>query len=383
MKKVIYIIALLIGVTTMAQTITVNGTPMLVSDDISFPFWLESGSSISPEVPVSSISVLEFNIVPNNNGNDMVFNQVISVTEGQTVPEGKTWKVESILMENFSFELMGNQNANQNSNNSNLFVPSNSYLNIIMEAPNYDSIYMSLSFQAKILPSGGSNVTERGFCYSSTNQEPNIFDHITTSGSGIGAFEANYNPTENFEYNTTYYVRSFATSFEGITYSDVFSFTTGSLVIPSIGNPYCGGIVFYLDETGEHGLIADVEDLEVSQWGCTNDEVQTTGSGIGSGYQNTVDISTDCSERPIAAVTALNHETKGYDDWYLPSLLELSLMYESIGSNGSFENSLYWSSFEYGITGGTNRAWAQNFTDGNQEGRQVNEYKRVRVIRSF
>ena len=103
MKKVIYIIALLIGATTMAQTITVNGTPMLVSDDISFPFWLESGSSISPEVPVSSISVLEFNIVPNNNGNDMVFNQVISVTEGQTVPEGKTWKVESILMENQEF----------------------------------------------------------------------------------------------------------------------------------------------------------------------------------------------------------------------------------------------------------------------------------------
>ena len=89
MKKVIYIIALLIGASTMAQTITVNGTPMLVSDDISFPFWLESGSSISPEVPVSSISVLEFNIVPNNNGNDMVFNQVISVTEGKLSLRGR------------------------------------------------------------------------------------------------------------------------------------------------------------------------------------------------------------------------------------------------------------------------------------------------------
>jgi len=103
MKKVIYIIALLLGTTTMAQTITVNGTPMLVSDDISFPFWLESGSSISPEVPVSSISVLEFNIVPNNNGNDMVFNQVISVGSSAIVPEGKTWKVESVLMENQEF----------------------------------------------------------------------------------------------------------------------------------------------------------------------------------------------------------------------------------------------------------------------------------------
>ena len=83
----------------MAQTITVNGTPMLVSDDISFPFWLESGSSIDIGENVISISVIEFSIVPNNNGNDMVFNQVISVTEGQTVL-GETWKVESILMEN-------------------------------------------------------------------------------------------------------------------------------------------------------------------------------------------------------------------------------------------------------------------------------------------
>jgi len=56
-------IALLLGATTMSQTITVNGTPMLVSDDIFFPFWLESGSTIILEFSVSSISVLEFNIV--------------------------------------------------------------------------------------------------------------------------------------------------------------------------------------------------------------------------------------------------------------------------------------------------------------------------------
>ena len=79
---------------------------------ISFHFCFESGASLSQEVPVSSISVLEFNIVPNNNGNDMVFNQVISVTEGQTVPEGKTWKVESILMENQGFDTNESNNPN-------------------------------------------------------------------------------------------------------------------------------------------------------------------------------------------------------------------------------------------------------------------------------
>ena len=60
MKKLVYIITLLIGATTMAQTITVNGTPMLVSDDISFPFWLESGSSISPEVWVTTSQMEKF-----------------------------------------------------------------------------------------------------------------------------------------------------------------------------------------------------------------------------------------------------------------------------------------------------------------------------------
>jgi len=149
MKKVIYIIALLLGAMTMAQTITVNGTPMLVSDDISFPFWLESGSSISPEVPVSSISVLEFNIVPNNNGNDMVFNQVISVTEGQTVPEGKTWKVESILMENQEFVL--------DSSNTSL-----------------DSAFVA-SMIAEALSSGSQNI----------NYQPNIFLECVDMGVSV------------------------------------------------------------------------------------------------------------------------------------------------------------------------------------------------------
>ena len=157
----------------MAQTITVNGTPMLVSDDISFPFWLESGSSISPEVPVSSISVLEFNIVPNNNGNDMVFNQVISVTEGQTVPEGKTWKVESVLQENQSFEV---SNAN-----SSLFIPTNSSsTNIVIDEASLSLSLSQATISGSILPSSGSVISERGFCYSYSNPQPTVFDNLTS-----------------------------------------------------------------------------------------------------------------------------------------------------------------------------------------------------------
>ena len=182
MKKVIYIIALLIGATTIAQTITVNGTPMLVSDDISFPFWLETGSSISPEVPVSSISVLEFNIVPNNNGNDMVFNQVISVTEGQTVPEGKTWKVESILMENQGFESEGS-----NSFEDSYFIPSSSSgINLTIYEPVVSAQGSTIS--ASVLPSGGSSISEIGFCYSYSNTQPTIYDNISSIGDDSYTF---------------------------------------------------------------------------------------------------------------------------------------------------------------------------------------------------
>jgi len=363
----------------MAQTITVNGTPMLVSDDISFPFWLESGSSISPEIPVSSISVLEFNIVPNNNGNDMVFNQVISVTSNSTVPEGKTWKVVSVLLENQWFEV-------ENSNSS-LFIPTNSSsTNIVMEAPVYDSLLMYVTFNASILPSGGSPITERGFCYSSTNEQPTVYDNITSSGMGAGSFEESFNPLEILEFSTDYFVRSYATSIEGITYSDVHSFTTTSQGLPEIGESYLGGIVFYIDATGEHGLVAATEDLGSYEWGCNNTSIIVANEvAIGSGYQNTLAIIAGCSETPVAASEALNASLNSYTDWYLPTRDELLEMYNIIGNGsadgniGSFSISWYWSSTEYNTSG----AWSVYLSSGNMGSKPKGNANRVRVIRAF
>jgi len=103
MKDVLLFVALLIGSISFGQTIMVNGSPMLVDDQTSFPFWLESGSSISPETSVSVISVLEFNLKSNSDGNDMIFNQVLSLSSESSVPEGKVWKVESVLKLDLNF----------------------------------------------------------------------------------------------------------------------------------------------------------------------------------------------------------------------------------------------------------------------------------------
>ena len=51
-------------------------------------------------------------------------------------------------------------------------------------------------------------------------------------------------------------------------------------------------MVFYIDDTGQHGLVAAMEDLPGTyEWGCYQQEVNgADGTSIGTGYQNTMDI---------------------------------------------------------------------------------------------
>ena len=45
-----------------------------------------------------------------------------------------------------------------------------------------------------------------------------------------------------------------------------------------------GGIVFYIDESGEHGLVAAMEDLGSFAWGCQGSELAgADGTAIGTG----------------------------------------------------------------------------------------------------
>ena len=84
---------------SLAQNIEVNGNTVNVSQDISFPYWLDSLSTINIGNGVVEISVLEFSITQNNNGNSLNYIQTKNISSQQTVPSGMTWKVEGVLLD--------------------------------------------------------------------------------------------------------------------------------------------------------------------------------------------------------------------------------------------------------------------------------------------
>lgn len=73
-----------------------------------------------------------------------------------------------------------------------------------------------------IIKDGGSEISIRGVCWSS-KENPTISDSKTTDGTGLGTYVSNLT---GLNYNTTYYVRAYATNSAGTGYGEAKSFTT-------------------------------------------------------------------------------------------------------------------------------------------------------------
>lgn len=161
----------------------------------------------------------------------------------------------------------------------------------------------------------------------------------------------------------------------------------GNLIVYEVGEYTQGGIVFYVNETGTHGLVAALEDLQGNfEWGCCCDTLNgANGQEIGTGLSNTLDIISGCSDSTIAANEALNYESEGFSDWYLPSKYELTEMYNNIGNGSSGGNIAglltvwYWSSSEHSDY----YAWYVDMGNGNTGYNSKGYGFRVRVIRAF
>ncbi len=154
----------------------------------------------------------------------------------------------------------------------------------------------------------------------------------------------------------------------------------------SIGDTYAGGIIFFLDGSGCHGLVAKATDEPGTyQWSSTYFNTWAFASGIYGGAQNTkksiARAVASASTCPAASVCD-NLTSGGYTDWYLPSKDELDMMYVNLHMQGlgGFAFNFYWSSSEYG----SGDAWTQYFSDGYQNGfTNKGDSNCVRAVRAF
>ncbi len=152
---------------------------------------------------------------------------------------------------------------------------------------------------------------------------------------------------------------------------------SGPLVI---GQKYKGGIIFYIDASGKHGLIAAQTDQSTGiEWGA---KIKTGAivEEIGSGRRNTDIIVAKLGDGNYAAKLCADLVLNGYSDWFLPSKDELNQLYLNKDKVGGFSSAFYWSSTE---VNNTNVAWKQYFNNGPQRNSPKYNTYYVRAVRAF
>jgi hypothetical protein len=179
---------------------------------------------------------------------------------------------------------------------------------------------------------------------------------------------------------------------DAATKSYVDNKTGGSSATHYVGEEYGGGIVFFVYDNGQHGLIAAKEDnfyVPSGTWWYAGTYMKTMAiaNGVGAGRANTLLIYTVQAEGSYSAKYAARAcyqffaEADGvtYGDWYLPSPFELNELYLQKSVVGGFTNNKYWSSYENSV----NNATSQSFDDGSWHYDDKSDQNYVRPIRSF
>jgi hypothetical protein len=160
-----------------------------------------------------------------------------------------------------------------------------------------------------------------------------------------------------------------------------------------IGDFAQGGIVFWVDETGEHGLVCTTTNQgSFMTWSDGNNTVTNAiYDGVFAGQINTQliiqSLGSGAYPAKLCDDLVIISNNVAYHDWYLPSLYELRLMHNNIGNGntlglgnvGTFILDYYWSSNEIN----DNSAWKLHFSGGGD----IFSYKAwlgyVRAVRAF
>ena len=142
-----------------------------------------------------------------------------------------------------------------------------------------------------------------------------------------------------------------------------------------VGESYGGGIVFYIHESGNHGIITSTVDRS-----ARIRRQNETSTATGAAKFNTERISAIKGVEDDEAPTYFNYQDSYYSDWYLPSKYELSLLYLNRSVLGGYANfAKGWSSAEASRV----NAWFTSFATGGAFTNGKDDVEYVRVHRRF
>ena len=152
-----------------------------------------------------------------------------------------------------------------------------------------------------------------------------------------------------------------------------------------IGQDYGGGTIFYVDATGNHGLVVDTSNtIPKKSWSGSSGSFLATNAistEMGTGVNNTQTIIASLGQGNYAAFACKEQVSNGYNDWHLPSKDELYFLYsqKAKGLINNLNQDFYWSSSETSEDG----AWSQSFITGSSSSAHKSGFYAVCSIRAF
>jgi len=156
----------------------------------------------------------------------------------------------------------------------------------------------------------------------------------------------------------------------------------------SLGEYFGGGIIYHLDSTKQHGLIASKDDLGSEIWGC-GDFIFDQTLNIDDGAANTLTILSLCddiiSAARLSADYIVSEDGNIYDDWFLPAPSQLGWLYEKRELVSYKPMGIYWNSFSFtvNVEEFVIVSSVLLFSDGTFHGALRSSKRLVRPIRAF